>query len=344
MKEVITIGVDLAKNVFQVHGVDAEGAVVVRRQLRRARVLPFFKKHPPCLVGMEACATAHHWARQLIALGHAVKLMPPHYVKPYVKRNKNDAADAAAICEAVTRPTMRFVSVKSMEQQSILMLHRTRELLVRQRTMLINAMRAHMAEFGIVAPVGVPHVKKLLGIIADTHDVRLPPVARTCLERLARQFLSLHEEIHAAEIQLHAWHCSNEVSQRLETIPGIGPITASALAASITDPEVFKNGRELAAWVGLVPRQNSTGGKQRLGKISKQGDQYLRWLLVAGAMSVIQHEKRRGTMNVPWLADIIARKPTKVAAVALANKTARIVWALLRHGGTYQKPVGVPAT
>ena len=344
MNEAITIGVDLAKNIFQVHGVDAEGAAVFRRQLRRARVLPFFKKHPPCLVGMEACATAHHWARQLIALGHEVKLMPPHYVKPYVKRNKNDAADAAAICEAVTRPTMRFVSVKSTEQQSILMLHRTRELLVRQRTMLINAIRAHMAEFGIVAPVGVAHVKKLLGIIADTPDARLPPIARACLESLARQFLSLHEEIYATEKQLHAWHRSNEVSQRLETIPGIGPITASALAASITDPEVFKNGRELAAWVGLVPRQNSSGGKQRLGKISKQGDQYLRWLLVAGAMSVILHEKRRGTSNVPWLGDIIARKPTKVAAVALANKTARIVWALLRHGGTYQKPVGVPAT
>ena len=343
MSEVITIGVDLAKNVFQVHGVDAVGAVIVCRQLRRGQVLPFFKKLPPCLVGMEACATAHHWAREITALGHEVKLMPPHYVKPYVKRNKNDAADAAAICEGVTRPTMRFVSVKSMEQQSILMLHRSRELLVRQRTMLINAIRAHMAEFGIVAPVGVAHVKKLLGIIADTRDARLPPVARTCLESLARQFLSLHEEIYGAEKQLHAWHRSNEVSQRLETIPGIGPITASALAASITDPEVFKNGRELAAWVGLVPRQNSTGGKQRLGKISKQGDQYLRWLLVAGAMSVILHEKRRGTSSLPWLGDIIARKPTKVAAVALANKTARIVWALLRHGGTYQKPVAVPA-
>jgi transposase len=341
MNEAITIGVDLAKNVFQVHGVDAEGAVVFRRQLRRGRVLPFFKKHPACLVGMEACATAHHWARQLIALGHEVKLMPPHYVKPYVKRNKNDAADAEAICEGVTRPTMRFVSVKSTEQQSILMLHRTRELLVRQRTMLINAIRAHMAEFGIVAPVGVPHVKKLLGIIADTHDARLPPVARTCLESLARQFLSLHEEIYGAEKQLHAWHRSNEVSQRLETIPGIGPIIASALTASITDPEVFKNGRELAAWIGLVPRQNSTGGKQRLGKISKQGDQYLRWLLVAGAMSVILHAKRRGTTNLPWLGNIIARKPTKVAAVALANKNARIVWALLRQGGTYQKSTTV---
>jgi transposase len=222
------------------------------------------------------------------------------------------------------------------------MLHRTRELLVRQRTMLINAMRAHMAEFGIVAPVGVPQVKKLLGIIADAHDARLPPVARTCLESLARQFLSLGAEIHAAEKRIHAWHRSNEVSRRLETIPGIGPIIASALAASITDPEVFRNGRELAAWIGLVPRQNSTGGKQRLGKISKQGDRYLRWLLVAGAMSVVLHARRRGTTNLPWLTDIIARKPAKVAAVAQANKTARIVWALLRHGGTYQRPETVP--
>ena len=336
MNEVITIGVDLAKNVFQVHGVDAAGETVIRRQLRRSRVLPFFKKQPRCLVGMEACATAHHWARQLIELGHEVKLMPPHYVKPYVKRGKNDASDAAAICEAVTRPTMRFVSVKGMEQQSVLMLHRTRELLVRQRTMLINAIRAHMAELGIVAPVGVPQVKKLLRIIADTDDTRLPSLARTCLESLAGQFLSLDKEINAAEKRIHAWHRSSEVSRRLETIPGIGPIIASALAASITDPEVFKNGRELAAWIGLVPRQNSTGGKQRLGKISKQGDQYLRWLLVAGAMSVIRHAKRRGTTNMPWLADIIARKPAKVAAVALANKTARIAWVVLMRGETYR--------
>ena len=343
MNEVITIGVDLAKNVFQVHGVDAAGETVIRRRLRRSRVLPFFEKQPPCLVGMEACATAHHWARQLTGLGHEVKLMPPHYVKPYVKRGKNDAADAAAICEAVTRPTMRFVAVKTMEQQGVLMMHRTRELLVRQRTMVVNAIRAHMAEFGIVAPVGIPRVKELFAVIADGEDDRLPPVARTCLESLARQFMSLHAEIYAAEKRIHAWHRSNEVSQRLETIPGIGPITASALAASITDPEVFKSGRELAAWIGLVPRQNSTGGKERLGRISKQGDQYLRWLLVTGAMSVVRHAKRRGATTLPGLADLLARKPTKVAAVALANKMARIVWVLLRHGGTYQKPVSVPA-
>jgi transposase len=312
--------------------------VVFRRQLRRAQMLPFFKKQPSCLVGMEACATSHHWARQLIELGHEVKLMPPHYVKPYVKRSKNDAADAAAICEAVTRPTMRFVSVKGTDQQGVLVLHRCRELLVRQRTMLVNAIRGHMAEFGIVAPTGVPQVKKLLAVIADQGDMRIPPVARVCLESLVRQFVSLHQEIHAAEKRIHAWHRSNEASRRLETIPGIGPLVASALTASISDPEVFRNGRELAAWIGLVPRQNSTGGKQRLGKISKQGDQYLRWLLFAGAMSVVLHAKRRGSTNMPWLADIIDRKPTKVVAVALANKNARIVWALLKQGGTYRQP------
>lgn len=334
--EVTTIGLDIAKSVFQVHGVDVAGNAMIRRQLRRSRVLPFFKKLPRCLIGLEACATAHHWGRQLIGLGHEVKLMPPRYVKPYVKRNKNDAADAAAICEAVTRPSMRFVSVKGKEQQSVLMEHRSRELLVRQRTMAVNAIRAHMAEFGIVAPVGIPRVKELLAVIADGDDDRLPPVARTCLEALARQFLSLDAESLAAEKRIHAWHRSNEVSRRLETIPGIGPITASALAASITDPEVFKSGRELAAWIGLVPRQTSSGGKMRMGRISKQGDQYLRWLLVAGAMTVIRHAKRRGTTSLPWLTDLIARRPTKVAAVALANKMARMAWIVLRRGETYR--------
>ena len=342
MNEAITIGVDLAKNVFQVHGVDAEGGVVFRRQLRRGQVLPFFGKQAPCLVGMEACATAHHWAREIAALGHEVRLMPPRYVKPYVKRNKNDMADAEAICEAVTRPTMRYVAVKSPEQQSVLMLHRTRELMVRQRTMLVNAIRAHMAEFGIVARVGLPQVKELLAVIADGDDSRLPPLARTCLESLARQFLSLQAEIGAAEQRIHAWHRASEVSRRLETIPGIGPITATALAASVTDPSVFRSGRELAAWIGLVPRQNSTGGKERLGRISKQGDHYLRWLLVAGAMAVIRQARRRDTAN-PWLAKLIAHKPTKVAAVALANKIARIAWVLLQHGGTYRKSATVAA-
>ena len=338
MNDVTTIGIDLAKTVFQIHGVDASGVLVIRKQLRRRQVLPFLRKQPPCLVGMEACATAHHWARAIAALGHEVKLMPPHYVKPYVKRNKNDAADAEAICEAVTRPTMRFVAAKSAEQQSVLMLHRTRELLVRQRTMLVNAIRAHMAEFGVVARVGLPQVKELLAVIDDKEDERIPPLARTCLEGLARQLRSLEREIVGAERRIYAWHRTNEESRRLETTPGIGPITASALVSSIADPSIFKSGRSMAAWIGLVPRQNSTGGKARMGRISKQGDQCLRWLLVAGAMTVIRHAKRCGTTD-PWLADIIASKPTKVAAVALANKNARIAWALLRQGGTYRRHV-----
>ena len=338
--EVSTIGLDIAKTVFQVHGVDALGEAVIVRQLRRGQVLRFFETQPPCLIGLEACATAHHWAREIAALGHEVRLMAPAYVKPYVKRNKNDAADAEAICEAVTRPTMRFVSIKTTEQQSVLMVHRTRELLVRQRTMVVNAIRAHMAEFGVVARVGRPQVKDLLAVIADKADQRLPALARTCLEGLARQLSSLERQIAAYEKRIHAWHRTNDDSRRLETTPGIGPITASALAASITDPHAFRSGRGMAAWIGLVPRQNSTGGKERLGHISKQGDQYLRWLLVAGAMTVIRHAKRRGTAD-PWLASIIAHKPTKVAAVALANKNARIAWALLSHGGTYRRPTAM---
>ena len=340
MSEVITIGLDLAKNVFQVHGVDGTGQTVIRRQLRRSQVVAFFKKQPPCLVGMEACATSHHWARAIRALGHEVRLMPPRYVKAYVKRNKNDAADAEAICEAVTRPSMRFVAIKTVEQQSVLVLHRTRELLVRQRTGVVNAIRAHMAEFGVVARVGLPQVKLLIEVIADEEDARIPPEARTCLKGLVVHFISLTREVVAAERRIQKWHRSNQASRRLETIPGIGPITASALAASITDPSLFKSGRDMAAWIGLVPREDSTGGKQRMGRISKQGDQYLRWLLVAGAMSVIRQAKRRGT-NIPWLADLIARKPTKVAAVALANKTARIAWVLLSHDVTYRKPAPV---
>ena len=338
MTEVNTIGLDLAKNVFQVHGVDVSGETVIRRQLRRRQVLPFFRKQPACLVGIEACATSHYWAREIGALGHEVRIMPAAYVKPYVKRNKNDAADAEAICEAVTRPSMRFVAVKTAAQQSVLMDHRTRELLVRQRTMLVNAIRAHMAEFGVVARVGLPQVKELLAVIADEGDERIPPLARTCLEGLARQLLSLEREITTTEQRIHAWHRATEVSQRLATIPGIGPITASALAASIADPHVFKSGRELAAWIGLVPRQTSTGGKQRLGRISKAGDHYLRWLLVAGAMTVIRHGRRSNFEKNPWLGDLMARKPTKLAAVALANKNARTAWALLANGGTYRQP------
>ncbi len=336
MTEVSTIGLDLAKNVFQAHGVDASGRTAVAKSLRRRQVMPFFKKLSPCLVGIEACATSHYWARELGALGHEVRIMPANYVKPYVKRNKNDAADAEAICEAVTRPTMRFVAVKTAEQQSLMMLHRTRSLLIRQRTMLVNAMRAHLAEFGVVAPVGLMGLKTLLVVVSDPKDERLPTIARSCLVSLMTALSTVEQEIATGERRIHIWHRSSDASRRLESIPGIGPITATALVASVTDPGVFRTGRDLAAWIGLVPKQNSTGGKERLGRISKQGDQYLRWLMVAGAMAVIRQGRKTNFANRPWLADLMARKPTKVAAVALANKNARTAWALLATGDRYR--------
>ena len=338
MNEVITIGVDLAKNVFQVHGIDGLGAVIIGRQLRRSQMLPFFKKQPPCLVGMEACATAHHWARQLVALGHAVKLMPPKYVKPYVKRNKNDMADAEAICEAVTRPTMRFVEIKTRDQQSVLMLHRTRQLFVRQRTTLINALRAHLAEFGIVAGVGRNGLERLLKVIEDGEDDRVPAAARDCLLALRDQLEMVKGQVLDADRHILAWHRSCEVSQRLDDIPGVGPLIATALVASVPDPHVFKSGRDLAAWIGLVPKQNSTGGKDRLGHISKAGNRYLRMLLVVGALSVIRRAKQVGYTRRPWLTKLLQRRSTKIAAIALANKIARTAWAMMAHGTFYQEP------
>jgi transposase len=338
MNEVITIGVDLAKNVFQVHGIDGLGAVIIGRQLRRSQMLPFFKKQPPCLVGMEACATAHHWARQLVALGHAVKLMPPKYVKPYVKRNKNDMADAEAICEAVTRPTMRFVEIKTRDQQSVLMLHRTRQLFVRQRTTLINALRAHLAEFGIVAGVGRNGLERLLKVIEDGEDDRVPAAARDCLLALRDQLEMVKGQVLDADRHILAWHRSSEVSQRLDDIPGVGPLIATARVASVPDPHVFKSGRDLAAWIGLVPKQNSTGGKDRLGHISKAGNRYLRMLLVVGALSVIRRAKQVGYTRRPWLTKLLQRRSTKIAAIALANKIARTAWAMMAHGTFYQEP------
>ena len=337
MKEISTVGLDIAKSVFQVHGVTEAGEIVVARRLRRSQVIPFFRKLAPCLVGLEACASSHHWARELDELGHEVRIMPAGYVKPYVKRNKNDAADAAAICEAVTRPTMRFVAVKSREQQSLLIVHRSRSLLIRQRTMLVNAIRAHLAEFGIVAPTGPRGLKALLAVI-DTDDTRLPSLARGCLESLAAALMTVEREIAAAEREILLWHRSNEASRRLTSIPGIGPVIATALIASVSDPSIFKSGREMAAWIGLVPRQNSTGGKERLGRISKQGDHYLRWLLVAGAMAVIRQGRKTNFATRPWLAELAETKPTKVAAVALANRIARTAWVLLAKGGTYRQP------
>ncbi len=319
--QVSTIGLDLAKNVFQVHGVDEHGSVVVTRQLRRGHVVGYFKKLPPCLIGMEACATAHHWARELSALGHTVRLMPASYVKAYVKRSKNDAADAAAICEAVTRPSMRFVPMKSVDQQASLMLHRSRELFVRQRTQLVNALRAHLAEMGLIAATGVDGLAALLAIVREAGEMgQMPTAMRHALQAIVDQLASLQAQIGALEMNIHAQHRANDTSRRLETIPGIGVIGATAIAATVTDPTAFRSGREFAAWIGLVPRQNSTGGKQKLGSISKQGDRYLRRLLIIGATAVIRHARTHPGKH-PWLITLLGKMPAKKAAVALANKT-----------------------
>jgi transposase len=335
MNEITTVGLDLAKHVFQVHGVDAEGTTVLRKQLRRGQVLAFFSRLPRCLVGMEACATAHYWARELRALGHEVRLMPAQYVKAYVKRNKNDAADAEAICEAVGRPTMRFVPVKTAEQQAAVLLHRGRERLVRQRTMLVNALRAHLAEFGVIAPQGLRNVGRLIAIIRDDDDARLPGLARQVLQVLAVQIEQLEAAIAALEKRLMGWHKSNPVSQRLATVPGIGPIIATAIAAMVAEPSGFRSGREFAAWLGLVPRQNSTGGKNRLGGISKRGNQYLRRLLINGASANLLRSK--ATNADPWVIGLRRRRPSLVVAVALANKTARIAWAVMHRQENYQR-------
>ena len=329
-----TIGLDLAKQVFQVHGVDDAGRPVLKKRLRRAEVRSFFAGLAPCLVGMEACASSHYWARELAAVGHEVRLMPPSYVKPYVKRQKNDAADAEAICEAVTRPNMRFVPVKSEDQQAVLMLHRTRDLLIRQRTALTNALRAHLAELGIVARQGVAGLDTLIASIEKEADI--PSLARRALSLLVKELSSMKEQIKAVEVEIIAWHRSNEASRRLETIPGIGPIIASALAATITDPSVFKSGRQMAAWIGLVPRQSSSGGKERLGHITKQGEPYLRRLLVIGASAVIRFCKIDGSALGGWITALRARRPAMVASVGLANKMARIAWAVLSRGKEFE--------
>jgi transposase len=331
--QVTTIGLDIAKNVFQVHGIDANEKVVVRKQLRRSQVMAFFAALAPCLIGMEACATAHYWARELTKLGHEVRLMPAKDVKAYVKRNKNDAADAEAICEAVRRPTMRFVQVKSAEQQGQLMQHRTRDLLIRQRTQSINAFRAHLAELGIVAAQGDAGVTELLAIVADEQDTRLPIDARASVIVLAAQLEAMRTLIGSIEKRIKTQHRSNEVSQRVETIPGIGVLGATA----ISDPKVYRSGRDFAAWIGLVPRQDSTGGKQKLGPISKQGDHYLRRILIVGAIAVLRRAQENPG-KYPWLTQLLARRPFKVVAVALANKMARTAWALMVHGGTYRAP------
>ena len=335
MDQPITIGLDLAKNVFQVHGIDADGRVAVRRQLRRTQVLAFFERLEPCLVGMEACSGAHHWARELSALGHQVRLMPPAYVKPYVKRGKTDAADAEAICEAVTRPTMRFVPIKSAERQAALLDHKARDFLVRQRTQTVNAIRAHLGEFGIVVARGIHNVARLLEAARD-----VPKAARPALELLAGQLHDLEERIEEANTRITAAQRDDPLARRLATVPGLGPIASSAFAATTPDVAAFRSARDYAAWLGLTPRAHSSGGKEQLGRISKAGNRYLRRLLYLGAMARIN--ARRGRRAAPvdaapdWLDRILVRKPVKVVAIALAARMARTVWALIARGGSYR--------
>ncbi len=329
------IGIDIAKNVFHVHGVCAAGKPLASRKLRRSQVLAFFGKLEPCLIGMEACATSHYWAREIAALGHEVRLMPPKYVKAYLKRQKNDAADAAAICEAVGRPNMRFVPVKSRDQQAALMLHRARDLLIRQRTMLINAFRAHLAEIGHIAAQGRTGVAELVRIV-EAADDRLTPLEREALSSLVEQIGDTATRITALEKRILTWHRNSQASRRLETIPGIGPITASVIVASIGDGTTFRNARQFAAWLGLVPRQNSTGGKARLGAITKWGDSYIRRLLVVSSCGLIRYARAKPA-DENWLAKVLTRRPAKVAAVAMANKTARIIWSVLVSGRVYQQ-------
>ena len=340
MGTVKTIGLDLAKSVFQVHGVDADGMAVLRQRLTRGRMLKFFAKLPPCLIGIEACSSSHYWARELMGLGHNVKLMPAQYVKPYVKRGKNDAADAEAICEAVTRPTMRFVGIKSPEQQGAMLLHRVRLILNRQRTQISNALRAQIAEFGIIAPAGRGGIDRLLEIIADTADQRISSEVRDCMEMLATQLRMVKVQILENDRRILASARATDMGRRLMEIPGVGPLLASAFIATIAEPKIFRSGRNLAAWIGLVPRQNSSGTKERLGGITKAGNRYLRQMLVVGAMAVIRQIERSGAKK-PWLVQLLARRKIKVAAVALANKTARTIWAMMISGEHYREPVAV---
>ena len=341
--EITTIGLDLAKSIFQVHAVDAAGIVVVRKALRRSQVLPFFTKLPPCLIGIEACGTSHHWARELAKLGHEVRLMPPAYVKPYVKRGKTDANDAEAICEAVTRPTMRFVSVKSPEQQAALALHRTRDLLVKQRTQLVNMIRGLLAEFGIEIVRGLHHAIDLAERISKGDAPEVPELAVRVITGLAGQIGDVQVRLAALEKELLTWHRSNELSQRLGTIPGVGLISATALAASVTDPGRFRSGRQFAASLGLTPLQNSSGGKERMGRISRMGDRYLRRLLVIGMTSLVRRARAKPDSVDPRIAAMLARKPARVVTVAAANRTARVAWAIMARGGTYRAPIGLAA-
>jgi len=334
--EITTIGLDLAKNVFQVHGINSVGKVIVCKTLRRAQLIRFFERLDPCLVGIEACGTSHYWAREIGKLGHEVRLMPPAYVKPYVKRGKTDASDAEAICEAVARPTMRYVAIKSSEQQAALALHRTRDLFVKQRTQSVNMIRSLLAEFGIEIRRGITHTLMLAERIAADDMPDIPPLAAKVIAGLAGQVLDLQARLSEIERELLAWHRSNDVARRLATIPGVGTVCATALVASVTDPHKFRSGRQFAAWLGLTPLQHSSGGKERLGRISKMGDKYLRRLLIVGMTSLVRRAKYKPEAVDPWLAGLLSRKPARVVTVALANKAARVIWAIMVRGGVYR--------
>jgi len=333
--QVTTIGLDLAKNVFQVHGITENDEVIFNRPLRRTQLLPFFSKPEPCLIGMEACSSAHHWARELMKFGHDVRLIPPMHVKPYVKRGKSDAIDAEAICEAVTRPTMRFVAVKTVEQQSLLSVHRARNLLVRQRTQLINGLRGMVAEFGVYIARGLARVIGFAEDILAGEVLDLPDIANEVIHNLCEQLMALHARVRWYEDRLKQIAKEDARVRLLRTIPGVGAVTASAIIASIGDGHQFRNGREFAAWLGLTPANNSSGGKEKLGRITKMGDQYIRSLLVVGMTSLVRQTRSHPERASTWLTSLLERKPARVATVAMANKTARIVWAVLTRNELY---------
>ena len=328
--KVTTIGIDLAKNVFQVHGIDDHGKAVLKKQIKRDEMAVFFANLTPCLIGMEACGSAHYWARKLQRQGHTVKLMAPQFVKPYVKSNKNDAADAEAICEAVTRPTMRFVPIKHVEQQAVLALHRARQGMVRARTAQANQIRGLLAEFGLIIPQGITHLYQRVPLLLEEAKDELPGVFQNLVQRLLAHLKLLDRQVDETELQIQLWHRSNPLSRKLEKIPGIGPLTASAMVAAVGDAKSFDSGRQLAAWLGLVPKQHSSGGKPTLLGISKRGDCYLRTLLIHGARAVIYALNRKPPV-AGWLTNLLARRDKNLVAVALANKNARIIWALLAH-------------
>jgi transposase len=330
-----TIGIDLAKAVFQVHGADERGRAVLKKQLKRTQVLAYFANLTPCKIGMEACGSAHYWARKLVTMGHEVVLIPPQYVKPFVKRNKNDAADAEAICEAVTRPNMPTVPIKNIEQQAILSVHRARQGFVKARTAQANQIRGLLAEYGFAIPQGIGHITQRVPEILEDGEHDLPGSFRLLIQRLVDHLKELDRQVGELEREIQLWHKENALSQKLAKIPGIGPLTATAMIATVGDARQFENGRQLAAWLGIVPRQHSTGGKARLLGISKRGDRYLRTLLIHGARAVIRMAERKPDTET-WIKRLLARRHKNVAAVALANKNARTIWALLRHDREYE--------